>query len=401
MASDETWRFQLMQSHLSTAALIKFGRGNGPVYHNNFTQSSIPQTLKQTPACAGVTNKSGSIPGLASEYRISMQLPKLIHKLAAALIVITIFFANNQAFADQIVIPPLLRANQYPGMSTPLYPGSNSHTGIINHPAYPGTVTNPGNTGGSGNPAYPGTSNSSGNSDPVYPGSGSNTGYPGSSGSNGNVGPVYPGTGGNSGYPGNSGNPGYPGSGNPGYPGNSGTPATPSNPGAISDYNLYNYGHTKYAAGNFNSAFIYFDQLVKQYPGSQYADDADFWRAKIRAEQKNHQQAIMLFANFLRIWPASDYYAEALYMLAETEKAYGRINYANRNHLFEAAGHFASYQQRYPQSPKASEALFQAGECFEISGDYNSSRSYYYRVTQIYPYSAAAAKAREKLSGRY
>ena len=352
-----------MQSHLSTAALIKFGRGNGPVYHNNFTQSSIPQTLKQTPACAGVTNKSGIIPGLASEYRISMQLPKLIHKLAAALIVITIFSANNQAFADQIVIPPLFRANQYPGMSTPLYPG---------------TVTNPGNTGGSGNPAYPGTSNSSGNS-----------------------GPVYPGTGGNSGYPGNSGNPGYPGSGNPGYPGNSGTPATPSNLGAISDYNLYNYGHTKYAAGNFNSAFIYFDQLVKQYPGSQYADDADFWRAKIRAEQKNHQQAIMLFANFLRIWPASDYYAEALYTLAETEKAFGRINYANRNHLFEAAGHFAGYQQRYPQSPKASEALFQAGECFEISGDYNSSRSYYYRVTQIYPYSAAAAKAREKLSGRY
>lgn len=290
--------------------------------------------------------------------------------LSLVLLVVTLVSAGNPALAEQIVIPPLFRGNQYPGMSTPFYPGSNSNTGIINHPAYPGTIANPGNIS---NPAYPGTSNGSGNN-----------------------GPVYPGTGGNNGYPGNSGN-----SGNPGYPGNPGTPTTPSNPGAISDYNLYNYGHSKYAAGNFNSAYIYFDQLVKQYPGSQYADDADFWRAKIRAEQKNHQQAIMLFANFLRLWPASDYYAEALYTLAETEKAFGRINYANRNHLFEAAGHFAGYQQRYPQSPKASEALFQAGECFEISGDYSSSRSYYYRVTQIYPYSAAAAKAREKLSGRY
>lgn len=308
----------------------------------------------------------------------------LFTRLSLVLLVVTLVSAGNPALAEQIVIPPLFRGNQYPGMSTPFYPGSNSNTGIINHPAYPGTIANPGNIS---NPTYPGTSNGSGNNGPVYPGTGGNTGYPGSSGSNGNVGPVYPGTGGNNGYPGNSGNPG--------------TPTTPSNPGAISDYNLYNYGHSKYAAGNFNSAYIYFDQLVKQYPGSQYADDADFWRAKIRAEQKNHQQAIMLFANFLRVWPASDYYAEALYTLAETEKAFGRINYANRNHLFEAAGHFAGYQQRYPQSPKASEALFQAGECFEISGDYSSSRSYYYRVTQIYPYSAAAAKAREKLSGRY
>lgn len=342
-----------MQSHLSTDASTKSSRCNRPIY----------------------------------------KFSALSTQLSIFLLVITLVSAGNPVFAEQVVIPPFFRGNQYPGMATPLYPGSNSNTGIINHPAYPGTVLNPGNVsnpGNSSNPAYPGTSNGSGNNGPVYPGTGGNTNYPGSSGSNGNAGPVYPGT---PGYPGNS--------GNPGYPGTPGTPTTPSNPGAISDYNLYNYGHTKYAAGNLNSAFIYFDQLVKQYPGSQYADDADFWRAKIRAEQKNHQQAIMLFANFLRVWPASDYYAEALYTLAETEKAFGRINYANRNHLFEAAGHFAGYQQRYPQSPNASEALFQAGECFEISGDYSSSRSYYYRVTQIYPYSAAAAKAREKLSGRY
>ena len=331
-----------MQSNLSTDALIKGSHYNRPVY----------------------------------------KFSALLTQLPIILLLITLVSADNPALAEQVVIPPLFRGNQYPGMSTPLYPGSNSNTGIINHPAYPGTVSNPGN---SSNPAYPGTSNGNDNNGPVYPGNGGNTGYPGSSGGSNNNGPVYPGT------------PGYPGSSS----GNGGTPATPSNPGAISDYNLYNYGHTKYAAGNLNSAFIYFDQLVKQYPGSQYADDADFWRAKIRAEQQNHQQAIMLLANFIRIWPASDYYAEALYTLAETEKAFGRINYANRNHLFEAAGHFAGYQQRYPQSPNASEALFQAGECFEISGDYNSSRSYYYRVTQIYPYSAAAAKAREKLSGRY
>ena len=389
-----------MQKHLSTDALIKVSRCNEALYHSNSTQSSLSRSLNQTPAFAGLTHKNfaiqGSYPKSGSSTEVPWHLyriPALFMQFAAALIVITIISAGSGAFAGQVVIPPLFKANQYPGMSTPFYPGSNSNTGIINHPAYPGTVTNPGNTGGSGNPAYPGTVSNpgnSGNNGPAYPGAGGNNGYPGSSGGNSHTGPVYPGT---PGYPGNSGNPGY-----PGYPTN---PTPPVNPGAISDYNLYNYGHSKYAAGNFNSAFIYFDQLLKQYPGSQYADDAGFWRAKIRAEQKNHQQAILLFANFLRVWPASDYYAEALYNLAETEKAFGRVNYANRNHLFEAAGHFAGYQQRYPQSQKASEALFQAGECFEISGDYSSSRSYYYGVTQLYPYSAAAAKAREKLSGRY
>lgn len=246
--------------------------------------------------------------------------------------------------------------------------------------------------GGSGQIGYPGT--------PVYPGSGGNTGnagYPAT--------PAYPGNGGQTGYPNNQGNPVYPGT--PTYPGTPSTPANPGNQGnqgnhgSVSDYNLYNYGHSKYASGNFNSAVIYFDELIRQYPYSQYADDAAFWRAKIRGEQKNHLTAISLFANFIRAWPNSNYLAEAIFTLAQVEKDFGRINVANRHHLFEAVGHFIMYQQQFPQGQYAAEALFQAGECYEISGDSGSTKCYYYRVIDLYPNSAAAVKAREKLSGRY
>lgn len=224
-----------------------------------------------------------------------------------------------------------------------------------------------------------------------YPGSNGQTNYPGT--------PIYPGNGGQTGNPGGQGSPVYPGT--PGYPGTSTPPTNPGNQGSVSDYKLYSYGHTKYASGNFNSAVIYFDQLLRQYPYSQYADDAAFWRAKIRWEQKNHLTAISLFANFIRAWPQSSYLADAIFTLAQAEKDYGRINLANRHHLFEAAGHFAAYQQRFPQGQNAAEALFQAGECYEISGDSGSTKSYYYRVIDLYPNSAAAVKAREKLSGRY
>ncbi|MDD3148026.1 MAG: tetratricopeptide repeat protein [Candidatus Riflebacteria bacterium] len=230
---------------------------------------------------------------------------------------------------------------------------------------------------------YPGGTN--------YPGNSGQIGYPGT--------PVYPGNGGQNNNPGGQGNPVHPG--NPGYPGTPTPPTNPGNQGPVSDYNLYNYGHAKYASGNFNSAVIYFDQLLKQYPASQYADDAAFWRAKIRWEQKNYLTAISLFANFIRIWPDSPLLADAIFTLAQTEKAFGRINVANRHHLFEGAGHFVMYQQRFPLGQNAAEALFQAGECYEISGDYGSTKSYYYRVIDLYPNSAAAVKAREKLSGRY
>lgn len=217
---------------------------------------------------------------------------------------------------------------------------------------------------------------------------------------------IYPGHGGNSSYPTHPGNGGttpvYPGT--PTYP----TPPTPpttqpetGGPGSISAYTLYCYGHARYAAGNFNSAVIYFNELLKRWPNSQYADDAAFWQAQIRWEQKNHLEAIRLFSLFLHSWPHSEHTAMALFGLGQAEKDYGRINFANRQHLFNAVSHFTGYQQRFPHDRNAAEALFQAGECYEISGDYGSAKSYYSRVTDLYPYSAAAMKAREKLSGRY
>lgn len=193
-------------------------------------------------------------------------------------------------------------------------------------------------------------------------------------------------------------NPQYPFPTNPNYPG---VPTTPGNQNFLSDYELYNRGHSQFASGNMNNAVTYFNELLKRYPSSQYADDASFWKAKVRWEQKSHLQSISLFEALLRSYPGSQYEAEAVYTLAQVEKDYGRIQVANQTYLNLAANHFVWLQHTYPRHDSAAEALFQAGECYEIFGDYSSAKSYYQQAINIYPYSAAANKAREKLSGRY
>lgn len=169
----------------------------------------------------------------------------------------------------------------------------------------------------------------------------------------------------------------------------------------LSDYDLYNRGHSQLAAGKFNNAATWFNELLKRYPSSEFADDASFWRADARLQQKDYLQAVSLFGGFVRDFPASPYHAEAIYNLARAQKEHGRINYANQSYLIQGAGNFAWYQHQYPREKNAAEAIFQAGECYEILGDYGSAKSYYQQAINLYPYSAAATKAREKISGRY
>lgn len=189
--------------------------------------------------------------------------------------------------------------------------------------------------------------------------------------------------------------PGYPDY-NPPQP----VPIPPSNPGGngqLSDYDLYNRGHSEYVAGNFNNAYIYFDELLKRFPGSMYADDASFWKGRIRYDQRDYLQAIRLFEEFVRFYPNSEMLPEASFTLAHSQKEYGRISAANLHYVRQAASNFAWFQQRYPTNSYASEALFQAGECYEILGDYPNADNYFRRAMTLYPNTPAAVKAKEKL----
>lgn len=178
-------------------------------------------------------------------------------------------------------------------------------------------------------------------------------------------------------------------------------PSYPGNDTALSDYELYNRGHSEFIAGNTTNAVTYFDELIKRYPTSSYADDAYFWKGRARWQQKNFLDAITQFETILSLFPSSELVPNAVYTLAECEFAYGRVNASNRPYLNRAASHFAWYQQTYPSDNYAPEALVRAGECYEQLGDYSSAKFYFQKTVDLYPNSAAAMKAREKLNGTW
>lgn len=167
----------------------------------------------------------------------------------------------------------------------------------------------------------------------------------------------------------------------------------------VSDYELYQRGHSELVSGNTANAITYFDELLKRYPSSSYADDASYWKGEAYKQQRNYLAAITQFENLFRLFPNSEFYAPAVFAMAECEFEHGRINASNRSYLQRAAGHYAWYQQNYPGNSYAAEALVRAGDCYELLGEYASAKYYYQQTIDLYPNSAAAFKAKEKLNG--
>jgi TolA-binding protein len=139
--------------------------------------------------------------------------------------------------------------------------------------------------------------------------------------------------------------------------------------------------------------------LLKKYPHSRYADDAQYWKAKALLQQNKDRRAMRLLEKMLQTNNNSRLYRQAAFLLAETEFEYGRKNASNRNYLRKAANHFTWYQQNYPSDANAAQALVRAGECHEIMGDYSNARFYYRKTIDEYPNTSAAYKARDKING--
>ena len=182
------------------------------------------------------------------------------------------------------------------------------------------------------------------------------------------------------------------------------TPTPPEYPGygnTLTDLELYQRAHTKMSQGQFNNAITYFSELRKRYPNSAYADDALLYTAQIYFDTRNYLEAIKNYESLMRSYPYADIFSDALYGLASAEFKKAKENASYRYFFERSAANYIKFQEQYPRHRFASEALFKAGECYEHQGYYQNAKFYYQRVLDIYPYSATAQKAREKLQGIY
>lgn len=114
---------------------------------------------------------------------------------------------------------------------------------------------------------------------------------------------------------------------------------------------LFAAAYSDYSRGNYDLALSEFKQYVEIYPGSELADNAQYWIAEIRLAQKNPAEAAAEYEKVAVINPVGDKAAIALYkrgaILLEMEKK------------DETVAQWLALIKNYPKSPEATQATQQ------------------------------------------
>lgn len=105
---------------------------------------------------------------------------------------------------------------------------------------------------------------------------------------------------------------------------------------------------------------------------------------------KKYEEAIPAFANFIQNYPNSTYAPNANYWL-------GQLLY-NKSEFAGATKAFTTVVEKYKDSSKRGESLVKLGMIAEKTGDKAKAKTYYQKVSQEYPNSAAARIALQQLS---
>lgn len=171
-------------------------------------------------------------------------------------------------------------------------------------------------------------------------------------------------------------------------------------PSYHTDRELYDMGHTALMYHDYNGARTSFDELLRRYPGSSWADDALLWKGKSFVEELNWKEAAKIFSDFLFRYNNSELRSDAYYNYAWSLYQQGIAESSPR--LFEqAAKEFSSFGSSFSTHSWAPEAVYLAGDCYDRAGNTATARRYFQETITRYPDSTAAQKARERLDGTY
>lgn len=107
-------------------------------------------------------------------------------------------------------------------------------------------------------------------------------------------------------------------------------------------------------------------------------------------KERRYDDAITAFRSFVKQYPTSNYSDNANYWL-------GQLLY-NKNELDEARGAFTVVVEKYPDSGKRGDSLVKLGLIAEKKGDKTGAKNLYRKVIQDYANSAAARIAQQQLN---
>ena len=104
---------------------------------------------------------------------------------------------------------------------------------------------------------------------------------------------------------------------------------------------------------------------------------------------KQFDEAVARYQQFINDYPTSDYVSNARYWLAQI--------YSVQGNTIDAEREYSIVAEQYPQSSKAADAYLKLGQLFEGKGNYAQATSMYQKILSDYADSTAARFAKERL----
>ena len=163
---------------------------------------------------------------------------------------------------------------------------------------------------------------------------------------------------------------------------------------AVDDKYLFDGGIIYYDSGEYTNAFTTFQQLIIDFPDSQYADDAQYYIAYINEKKFGYySKALLEYYELIITYPGSIWVDDA-------QLGMGNCYYANG----EYSNAIIEYQKvinDYPNSPFHAFAQYYIGHSYRNSYNFSQAVTEFNKVIDNYPESDYTAPAQYYIAYSY
>lgn len=163
---------------------------------------------------------------------------------------------------------------------------------------------------------------------------------------------------------------------------------------AVDDKFLFDGGVIYYDLGDYEIAITTFQQLIDDYPDSEYTDDAQYYIAWSYYNLNSYAQAITEFEKVINNYPNSEFTDNAQYYI-------GYCNEKKLGYYIQALLEYQKVIDNYPDSEFADDAQLGIGNCYYATKDYSHAIEAYQKVIDDYPESSLLALAQYSIGQSY
>ncbi len=134
--------------------------------------------------------------------------------------------------------------------------------------------------------------------------------------------------------------------------------AAPAVPGgrASEELRAYETAFRFYRAADYEAAIDHFGNFLQNYPASDYADNALFWKGECYLKRDDYERAVLTFEDVTKRYPKGNKAPDALYRQAVAILEIGRRTQQEDTYAAAAREIFEKIVRDYPESDRVPEA---------------------------------------------